>query len=311
MVRFALYNQEQLSLFGNCDPSPENPEYDAFVEKFKPKKATDDCYTPPEIFDVVKKWACSKYGIDPACIVRPFYPGGDYKRFDYPPGSVVLDNPPFSILSQILEFYLHRGIPFFLFAPSLTVFSGSGSVMKVNHIVCDADITYENGAVVRTAFVTSYGGGVVAQTAPDLGRAIEECSAKLNPKKSIPRYAYPPQVLTSAMLQRLSRCGVEFSARSSDCVHIRSLDAQKPFGKAIYGTGLLLSESAAADKAVAEGLARMSEQRMAEKQKPKVWDLSDRERRLVASLGKDQESLTDSVEEDADAITFWGGVQDD
>lgn len=25
----------------------ENKEYETFVEKFKPKKTTDDCYTPP------------------------------------------------------------------------------------------------------------------------------------------------------------------------------------------------------------------------------------------------------------------------
>jgi len=28
--------------------------YKEFVEKFKPKKTTDDCYTPPEIWDVIK-----------------------------------------------------------------------------------------------------------------------------------------------------------------------------------------------------------------------------------------------------------------
>lgn len=28
--------------------------YDEFVEKFKPKKTTDDCYTPPEIYEVIK-----------------------------------------------------------------------------------------------------------------------------------------------------------------------------------------------------------------------------------------------------------------
>jgi hypothetical protein len=62
----------------------DNPEYDAFTEKFKPKKTTDDCYTPPLVYDAIQDWACSEYGIDPACIVRPFYPGGDYERFDYP-----------------------------------------------------------------------------------------------------------------------------------------------------------------------------------------------------------------------------------
>ena len=32
--------------------------YEEFVEKFKPKKTTDDCMTPPEIYEVVKDWAC-------------------------------------------------------------------------------------------------------------------------------------------------------------------------------------------------------------------------------------------------------------
>lgn len=98
--------------------------YEEFVEKFKPKKTTDDCYTPPGVYAVIKDWACKEYGIDPAKIVRPFYPGGDYENFDYPEGAVVLDNPPFSILSRICGFYLDRGIPFFLFAPSLTALSG-------------------------------------------------------------------------------------------------------------------------------------------------------------------------------------------
>lgn len=26
-------------------------EYEAFVDKFKPKKTTDDCYTPPDVYD--------------------------------------------------------------------------------------------------------------------------------------------------------------------------------------------------------------------------------------------------------------------
>lgn len=158
----------QTSLFA------DNPEYDGFVAKFEPKKTTDDCYTPPIIYDAIRAWACEQYGIDPGSIVRPFYPGGDYEAFDYPDGCVVLDNPPFSILSQICDFYLNRGIPFFLFAPSLTAFSGKNVAMRMNHIVCDADIIYENGACVKTAFVTSYGGDIVAQTAPDLGAKIGE-----------------------------------------------------------------------------------------------------------------------------------------
>ena len=68
----------------------DNPGYDAFVEKFKPKKTTDDCYTPPLVYEAVKDWACETYGIDPDTILRPFYPGGDYEHAEYPPGCVVL-----------------------------------------------------------------------------------------------------------------------------------------------------------------------------------------------------------------------------
>ena len=30
-----------------------DPHYQAFVDKFKPKKTTDDCYTPENIYKVV------------------------------------------------------------------------------------------------------------------------------------------------------------------------------------------------------------------------------------------------------------------
>ena len=46
--------------------------YEEFVDKFKPKKTTDDCYTPPEIYEVILGWAASRYGFDPSCVVRPF-----------------------------------------------------------------------------------------------------------------------------------------------------------------------------------------------------------------------------------------------
>ena len=38
----------------------EFTQYDDFVEKFKPKKTTDDCYTPPDVFEAVKRWAVKR-----------------------------------------------------------------------------------------------------------------------------------------------------------------------------------------------------------------------------------------------------------
>ena len=43
-------------------------DYEGFVEKFKPKKTTDDCYTPKEVYDVILEWAVERYGIDPSKI---------------------------------------------------------------------------------------------------------------------------------------------------------------------------------------------------------------------------------------------------
>ena len=274
-----MANDYQTTIF---DSEQEAPEYKEFVEKFKPKKTTDDCYTPPEIYAVVRDWVCERYGVNPANIVRPFYPGGDYENYPYKPDSVVVDNPPFSILSKIIGVYLERNIPFFLFAPSLTAFSGRKHIMQVNHIICDANITYANGAVVLTAFVTDLDkSGVVAESAPDLGEKINSKMAELlkAQKVALPKYKYNDNILTAAMLQYMASHGVAFKVKAADCTAISQLDAQRPSKKTIFGGGLLLSEKAAAEKAAAEKAA-------AEKAAAIVWELSEREREIVRSLGE-------------------------
>ena len=262
----------------------ETAEYKAFVDKFKPKKTTDDCYTPALIYEAVKDWAYKEYNIASDKIVRPFYPGGDYENYEYPEGCVVLDNPPFSILSKIIAFYLERGIAFFLFAPTLTAFSGRNVAMRCNHIITGATVTYENGANVDTSFVTSFGGDLVAQTAPELRRAIEEADRKnkADKIKSLPQYAYPDHVLTAAMLNRFSKYEIEMKVSGRECLLISKLDAQKESKKTIYGGGLLLSDCKAAEKAAAEKAA--AEKAAAEKAAAVRWKLSDRERELIALL---------------------------
>lgn len=51
-------------------------DYSGFVEKFKPKKTTDDCYTPPLVYGAIANWVAKEYGLNKADFVRPFYPGG-------------------------------------------------------------------------------------------------------------------------------------------------------------------------------------------------------------------------------------------
>ena len=255
-------------------------DYGAFVDKFRPKLTTDDCYTPPEVYDVVAGWVAEEYALDRASFVRPFWPGGDYEAFDYPEGCTVVDNPPFSMLSKIVRFFLDRGIRFFLFCPSLTAMSGRRNFGEVCAVICDANITYENGAVVRTAFTTNLETDLVARTAPDLGRAINDKCDEMarRAKTELPKYTYPDEVVTAAMMQRWAKYGVEYRVRRCECTLVQALDSQREAGKTIYGGGLLLSPGAAERRAAAERAA-------AERAAATRWPLSERERALCSSLG--------------------------
>ncbi len=253
--------------------------YEEFVEKFVPKKTTDDCMTPPLVYDAIRDWVCETYNVDPSVIVRPFWPGGDYESFDYPDGCVVVDNPPFSILSKICEFYLERGIGFFLFAPSLTAFSGKKTAMRMNHIFTNTPIVYENGATVLTAFVTSLDEDLVAQTSETLKRRIEEAMKETRGEvRTLPKYAYPDNVVTAAFMLKLARYGIDFKIKRNESSHISSMERQREKGKTIFGAGLLISERAAAERAAAERAA-------AEKIGCEVWELSEREREIIKMLG--------------------------
>ena len=60
-----------------------NDEYNEFLDKFEAKKTTDDCYTPDLIYDAVADWVAKEYNLLKEKFVRPFYPGGDYQKFNY------------------------------------------------------------------------------------------------------------------------------------------------------------------------------------------------------------------------------------
>ena len=84
--------------------------YEDFIEKFKEKKTTDDCYTPEPVYHAIRNWVCSEYDIKSEKFVRPFFPGGDYENFNYSDDCVVVDNPPFSKLAKIMDFYVKHNI---------------------------------------------------------------------------------------------------------------------------------------------------------------------------------------------------------
>ena len=255
-----------------------NDEYNEFLDKFEVAKTTDDCYTPDGIYEVVKDWVVSHYNISNE-IIRPFYPGGDYQKEKYK-GKTVIDNPPFSILAEIIDFYQEKGIKFFLFAPSVTLMHHTRRE-GIAAICTGVSITYENGAIVPTSFLTNMeDDSIAAKTESVLYKLVYEEDKRIQSetKKEIPKYEYPDNIVTAAMLSKFSKYGADLEIRRKDCMTISALDQQKEVGKAIFGNGLLLSEKAAAEKAAAEKAA-------AEKAAAEKWTLSEREIQLVKSLG--------------------------
>ena len=57
---------------GTSQNPTKHRDYEGFVEKFKPRKTTDDCYTPPQIYSAVRDWACSEYYKNTSPNVRPY-----------------------------------------------------------------------------------------------------------------------------------------------------------------------------------------------------------------------------------------------
>ena len=249
-------------------------DYDGFVEKHKPKLTTDDCYTPEPVYNVVRDWVCEEYGVDASTFVRPFYPGGDYEFYDYPRDCVVVDNPPFSILAQIIRFYVDAGIKFFLFAPSMTIFTSYRK--KVCSLCCNTKTIYENGAQINTSFLTNLESPGV-RSVPELYKRLK---GVIKDKKSLPKYQYPDELLTATKINFLSERGVDFKIGMNEMFFTRELDSQKKYDKGIFGSGFLISERKAAE--LREAMER-------EKKKDVIcWELSEREKEIIKQLGENK-----------------------
>lgn len=208
-------------------------------------------------------------------ILRPFKPGGDYENETYPDDCIVVDNPPFSILTKIVRYYLAHDVHYFLFAPTLTNFSAD--IPRNHHVITGAAITYANGARVNTSFVTNLGDTYI-RSAPELYRTVTAASklAQGKKKKHLPKYQYPPELLTAANVEYMSHHGIDFKISADECLQVRRLDAQ-PKGKTVFGSGYLLS-SRATKRASAVQQAAVQQDAV------QHFTLSDRERELIRHL---------------------------
>lgn len=274
-----LFGNEEIQLIKKKKTSNKMlfTDYEGFVKKFEVKKTTDDCYTPKEVMDLVIDYVNEKYPLKDMQIIRPFFPGGDFESIDYPSNAVVIDNPPFSIITKICKYYIERGIKFFLFYPHLTAFS---SDIDATHIIASAEITYENGAIVKTSFVSNMFGDLKIIGDAELHNKFKELQERGN--ANLPKYEYPNNILTVSKIAYCVEKGVSITIDKKDLKFYRRMDAQKKHGKFLFGSGFLASnKAAAAVVAAAKKASAVAEK----KDNVIVWELSPKELQIIETLG--------------------------
>lgn len=262
-----------------------NNSYKDMKERHKVKKTTDDCYTPPEIYEAVKDWVIKEYDLKDVSIERPFWPDGDYTKYEYKENSVVIDNPPFSILSQIIRYYNEHNIKYFLFAPGM-VFSTDD---RNNYVITRVDVIYNEEIKIPTNFYTNLGDALI-RTALDLKEKIEDINKKIKKKTVRKKHQYPDNLITAATFPIITPIEIY---RNEVIERVEQIDHQKEFQKkegkkyTIFGGGFLLST--AATERLKE--AREEEQRLKEARGEGaiIWKLSDREKKLIEELDKKAE----------------------
>ncbi len=260
-------------------------EYLDWLSKFETKKTTDDCYTPPAVYDVVVDYVHHHViNLDGLEIVRPFFPNGDYMDLSqYNENSIVIDNPPFSLSARIYKFYQEHNIKFFLFAPALTVISPMRHIHGITAVIAPHNITYENGAVVNTSFMTNLMPSIKVKTAPILLEKLIKAENLL--KAKLPKYDYPKNILMVNKLQKLCKAGIDFEMPSNESQYLSKLESQKDKGKALFGGGLIISDNKAKELQAKELQAKeLQAKELQAKGKFIIWNLSDSERQIIERL---------------------------
>lgn len=278
---------EQLSLFPDEETRPQvkrpkrnggsgNPivfhDYESFIAKFADNpKTTDDCYTPPDIYEAVMKWLGTKIDLTGKQILRPFYPGGDYVMAEYPEDGIVIDNPPFSLFTKIVQFYCTRNVPFFLFGPGLTI---STCCRWCTAVIVSEQIRFSNGAMVKCNFASNLFGDAVMYSSPELSKMLKNCPSQ-DYKANLPKYRYPDELCSVSDMQTIAKGDYDFIIHRDECQIVRDLNHHP---KGLFGDHLLLSSGKAAAKVAAKAAAEAA----AKAALP--ISLSDKEKRIISRL---------------------------
>ena len=247
MKQLKLFEAEDILNFRR----KQTRQYDEFTAKFNlsHKKNTDDCYTPSEVYNCVRDYFLEQFpDWKGRSIVRPFCPGGDFECFDYPDNCIVIDNPPFSIFAKIVRWYIDHNIQFALFAPHQTCVV---RYADITYYIADAKITYENGAVVNTSFITNHESEYRIVDAYELGRRIAEAQGKTLGRKCV--LSHSKNIITPALAGKFLGSGA-LNIRKDECVQ-----TDKEGNRALFGVGFLISDRKAEELAEARSKAVCSD----------------------------------------------------
>ncbi len=143
------FKLEENKIIINSDGSKEYRDTETFLKLKVPKVPSDECYTKKEDMEEIHNYFIKNFNIKKKQIVCPFFPGGDYKSVDYK-GKVVIDNPPFSIISNILDFYYINNVKFVLFGNVLTILNRISKYYKnynkkLGMFFLSRNLIFENG----------------------------------------------------------------------------------------------------------------------------------------------------------------------
>lgn len=222
-------------------------DYDTWFNNLRHNiKTSDDTFTPPKVYEVILEYINEKIiPIDSIEIQRPFYPGGDYQKEaeTYNEKSVVIDNPPFSICSKIIDFYIKNNIKFFIFTNGLTIFN---YLLRDIHLLCPyVTLEYDNGVKVNTCFAHN-----LLPKGVTISGELRERLSKLAKKQTGERkkYQYPNEVLSVGQsLELVKQIKGEVTITNYKCVSGLNHKGKQ---KKLFGKAMILSkgEQAKLDK---------------------------------------------------------------
>ena len=99
-------------------------------------------------------------------------------------------------------------------------------------------------------------------------------------KANLPKYEYPDHIVTVSKIAYCVEKGINVTFDKKDLKHYRGMDAQKKYGKSLFGSGFLASNKAAAAVAAATAAAAANK-----KDNVIVWELSSKELQIIETLG--------------------------